>query len=348
MVVDSGSSPRGRGLKRKLLAVALSLLASLVAGELLVRILTEAPLPEQLPILTVRANRFRGWEMLPGETHYTYDHPVTVNGLGLRGAEVGPKGEGETRVLVLGDSLIYGQGVADDETLPVYLEGYLATQRPAERWTVVNAGLRAYDTRQELGLIEELGAAIEPDVVVLAWYRNDFLERDIEGTFERLSASGPIAFDTGRPMEGSEVWKWRAKQLVRRSALAMFLHDALKRKHGGQIADETPAGLERLAGYLDRFVALGRAQGFRPLFLTIPGAEQIPAANADRSPDREARALAAERGIPTLDLYQPLRALFEREGALPTVPYDGHYAAAANRALGEAVGAFVLAALAGE
>ncbi len=345
---------RNRSWRKRLAAASLSLALCLVVAELLVRAVAGAPLPERLPILTVRANPYRGWEMLPGEAHYTYDHRVAVNALGLRGPEVAPKPPGERRVLALGDSLVYGQGVADDETLPRLLERELnarprslvdqdgaAAAEPGP-WTVVNAGHRAYDTRQELGLLEELGPAIDADVVVLFWYRNDFLERDVEGTHARLAASGPIAFDVGRPVEGVEAWKWRAKQLLRRSAALMFVHDALKRKHHGQIADETPAGLERLAGYLDGFLRLAEEQGFQPLFCTIPGPEQIPAGAADRSPDREARALAAARGIPTLDLYHALRALYEHAGELPVVPYDGHYAARSNAAMAAAVRALVL------
>jgi len=337
-----------RRRKRGLIAALLALLVSGLVGELLVRALVGAPLPERLPILAVRANPYRGWEMVPGETHYTYHHRVTVNALGLRGAEVRPKAPGELRVLALGDSLVYGQAVGDDETLPRYLEQALAANDPSHRaWTVVNAGLRAYDTRQELGLLEELGETIDPDVVVLFWFRNDFLERDVVGTNERLAASGPIAFDVGLPLEGYELVKWRAKQLARRSALAMFLHDSLKRKHDGQIADETPAGLERLAGYLDRYAALARERGFRPLFCTVPGSEQVPAGAAERSPDGEARVLAEARGIESLDLYHALRALHERLGAVPTVPFDGHYAAPANRAMAEAVCALVLGTTAG-
>ncbi len=78
------AGPKGvrRAWRSKLLAATLALLACFVVGEVLVRVLAEAPLSERLPILEVRANAVRGWEMLPGQTHYTYHYPVTVNALG--------------------------------------------------------------------------------------------------------------------------------------------------------------------------------------------------------------------------------------------------------------------------
>ena len=77
-------------LRRRLAALGISLVAAAVAGELLVRAWIGAPLRERLPILMMQSNPARGWMMVPGETHYTYHHPVHVNALGLRGPEVRP------------------------------------------------------------------------------------------------------------------------------------------------------------------------------------------------------------------------------------------------------------------
>jgi hypothetical protein len=155
--------------RKRILALALALGASLLVAEIAVRVLAGSPLAERLPVMMVRANPRRGWEMVPGE-HYTYQHRVQVNSLGLRGPELAAKRPGERRILFLGDSLTYGQGVADDETVPAALERALAERAPQQRWSVVNAGCRAYGTSHELGLLAELGARIQPDVVLLGWY----------------------------------------------------------------------------------------------------------------------------------------------------------------------------------
>ncbi|MEO0651848.1 MAG: SGNH/GDSL hydrolase family protein, partial [Planctomycetota bacterium] len=251
-------------------AVAIGLSAAGLGGEVLARARLVHPLPERLPLMEVRAHPTRGWEMVPSRDHFTYDKPVRVNALGLRGPEVEAKAPGELRVLALGDSMVYGQGVPEDGTLPHLLERRLEQhlERPV---TVVNGGLRAYDTLLELALLEELGPAIDPDLVVLFWYGNDFATRDPEGAAARLERSGPIAFDLGQPAEGSAMLKWRLVQLARRSVLAMALQDARQRRFGDQrwlaAADWM---LPKVPDWFDRFYRLCDQLGARGVVMVSP------------------------------------------------------------------------------
>src|SRR5688572_9791142 len=214
------TSGTGRRLRKRVLALCLALGASALVAELCVRLCVGAPLAERLPLMTVRANALRGWEMVPGE-HYTYHHRVRVNSLGLRGPELGAREANEERILFLGDSLTYGQGVADDETMPAALARALEERAPSHRWTVVNGGNRAYGTEQEVALLEELGARIRPDIVLLGWYWNDVSERAIQPTFEAFRPRGEFVFDTGGRLEGWERVSWHVRELPRRSALVM-------------------------------------------------------------------------------------------------------------------------------
>ncbi|MEM7306080.1 MAG: SGNH/GDSL hydrolase family protein [Planctomycetota bacterium] len=336
---------RGRlaRLRRGLLASALALLVAFALVEALARMRFGTPLAERLPICRVEANPHRGWQMVPGETHYTYLHEVHINALGLRGPEVLPKAEGERRVLALGDSLIYGQGVADDQTLPFHLELFLNERDGDRPWTVINAGHRAYDTRQELGLLEELGDQLRPDVVVVFWYWNDVKERDIDGTFRNLSESGPIAFDTGAAMEGWTKTKWQLKQLVRRSALIMTAHDKRKNRAG----DPTPPdfldnAMKRLDGYLVRFQELSARDGFDLVFALVPDANGLVGPYLSLEITDRARRVAEERGVRICLLRPALEGLLKDLGELPVLPYDGHYTAAGNRAMAEAAAAALL------
>jgi len=340
MLVD----PPRRTWRRKLLALAIALLASLLVGEIVVRVAVGAPLSERLPILFMRANPTRGWEMVPG-THYTYHHPVQVNGLGLRGPELEAKAEGELRVLALGDSLIYGQGVGDEETLPHYLGESLRTLDLEERpWTAVNAGHRSYDTRQELALLEELGPAIQPDVVVVFWYWNDLIERDIVKTYTNLKERGEVSFDTGDRVEGWSRVNWYAHELLRRSALLMLVHDLRRRGDPLRLVGDQPVeeGFERLAGYLDRLQRLGAEAGFVPLVAVIPDANALSGPHQSRDLDQRVLVLARERGLACVNLRTALEPLVEQGGSLPVIPYDGHYAPRANAAMARAVAEQVL------
>lgn len=328
-----GAGTSGRKQKR-LLALGLSLALSFALGEFAVRLLVGTPLAERLPLMAVRANPFRGWEMVPGE-HYTYQHRVQVNALGLRGPELGPKASGEVRVLFLGDSLTYGQGVGDDETVPFQLERALRARAPTRRWTVVNAGVRAYGTAQELGLLAELGARIQPDVVLLGWYWNDVVERPIETTYAAYRERGEFCFDTGARLEGLARLRWRFEQLPRKSALLMLVHDLVSSKAQVYAPELAEQGFELLGGLLERFRAASAGLGARPVVALFPDAKRLVGREDTRSYDERAVALARAHGLAVIELLEALVPLYRARGELPILPFDGHYDAEANRALGE-------------
>jgi len=342
-ILEMSGPKKKSSMKRKLLALAISVLASFLVAEVLVRVLVGSPYVERLPIMRMQANPHRGWEMVPGEDHYTYHHLVRVNSHGLRGPEIGAKAEGTTRVLVLGDSLVYGQGVGEDETLPHYLEVLLEERKPGSDWEVINGGHRAYATHQELALLEELGSELHPDVVVCLWYWNDTMERDVEATYERWKDREPVAFDTGTTIEGWEWWKWQGKQLVRRSALANFLYDTIGKSGGTPTKQEVyDGGILRLDRYLGRFLALGERMGFRFVFAIIPDPNALLGPHESIDVNRDAADKARARGIPALDLTPPVRRLYEEEDRMPVIPFDGHYLPEGNRAMAGALADHIL------
>jgi len=328
--------PAGSPWRRRLLALAISLGISFLMGEIFVRLVVGSPLSERLPVLHMRANEHRGWEMVEG-VHYTYYHPAFVNSLGLRNPEVAPRQPNEVRVLMLGDSLVYGQGVGDDETLPFALQEVCEASDADERsWTVINSGHRAYDTRQELGLLDQLGSELDPDIVVMCWYWNDLAEREIERMYQRIRGRGELAFDTGSRIEGWAKVQWWSHELLRRSALTMYLHDLVDRSQAENMSPAViEAGLAKLAAYLERFVARCDELGARPLFCVIPDPGALLGPHASTDVVDRALRMAQEQGIPTVHPASGLEAYFQENGRLPVIPFDGHYLSEGNRIMAE-------------
>lgn len=101
--------------------------------------------------------------------------PFSTDALGLRTRPGPPPEEGALRILLLGDSVAFGCGVADDESLGAVLEEELRRARPAARpapvvltaatlgWTVANA---------RRWLLDHF-ADVEPDVVLHIVVGND-------------------------------------------------------------------------------------------------------------------------------------------------------------------------------
>jgi hypothetical protein len=113
---------------------------------------------------------------------------MSVNSLGLRGEEVGAeKPPGMYRILGLGDSFAFGEGVKDDDTFLHRLQLRLnatphqannptiqqSNNPPATRYEVLNAGVQGYNTRDEVVYLEHRWLALKPDLVLIVFYIND-------------------------------------------------------------------------------------------------------------------------------------------------------------------------------
>jgi len=92
-----------------------------------------------------------------------------VNSLGFRGPEISSgRRTGTVRIVVLGDSFTYGEGVTAAEALPAQLE-HLLNQRRSGRFEVFHLGVPGYNSAQEFAYLKEAGLALKPDLVVVAF-----------------------------------------------------------------------------------------------------------------------------------------------------------------------------------
>ena len=125
-------------------------------------------LAEYDPDPALRYRMRANWQHDVGEIRYR------LNSHGLRGPQVGAKSTDRPRILVLGDSYVFGLGIAEEHTIPVRLAAQLAERgQPSE---VLNLGVPSYQTAQEAAWLERVGWSLEPDLVVLVYYANDHVE----------------------------------------------------------------------------------------------------------------------------------------------------------------------------
>lgn len=101
-------------------------------------------------------------------------NPILINSMGLRDREYAPrKPEGVFRILVLGDSVVFGDGIRAQDTFVKKLEAGLNPNPRGLKVEAPNGGVRGYNTFQELRLLKEVGLKLEPDLVILAYVLND-------------------------------------------------------------------------------------------------------------------------------------------------------------------------------
>jgi hypothetical protein len=100
----------------------------------------------------------------------------SYNSFGLRGTEFSEAApEEEFRILAVGDSITFGQGVADHETFAYQLQEMLGEAGVGECVLVINAGKPGANTVSELRWLTEYGLNFAPDLVLLQFYLNDVM-----------------------------------------------------------------------------------------------------------------------------------------------------------------------------
>ena len=120
----------------------------------------------------------RRQRLAPGYTGWFAGVPVKINSLGLRDNREYSleKAPGTVRLLVLGDSVTFGHGSVYEHTYPALLEQKLHAWRPDVDWQVWNAAVPGYNTSQELAQLLEVGPRFQPDVVIVGFFENDFVD----------------------------------------------------------------------------------------------------------------------------------------------------------------------------
>lgn len=169
-------------------------------------------------------------------------HPE-VSSQGLRDREFAiPKPAEVTRVMLLGDSVVFGVDVAVEEALSRQLQERLRAALPARSIEVMNAGVHGWSPHNELAWFEAEGVRFQPDLVVVVFCLNDVADPHLHWQYAQgLSASIPAAAlpdadyhrDHAAPRLAAQFDRHQRRQrqplrTLRRSALFRLLSDAME------------------------------------------------------------------------------------------------------------------------
>jgi len=122
----------------------------------------------------------RGYRHRPNSEVVIKNHPFAPQGLlsyksnslGYRNREIGPKiGR---RILFLGDSITFGFDIPEENTFVRLVE--VQARRNGENWETINSAVKGLGLDAELAVLGESGLSLQPDLVLLDFYLNDFQE----------------------------------------------------------------------------------------------------------------------------------------------------------------------------
>lgn len=152
------------------------------------------------------------YELRPGLSGTFLGAPFSINGHGLRDRPYSlDKPPGTFRIVGLGDSVMFGWGVGQDESYLEVLEAALNRDGgQGRRFEVLNFAVPGYNTAMEVETFERKALAFDPDLVVLHFVRNDFdpprflLEPRSPWALDRSALWGLVTTRLGWLAESSE------------------------------------------------------------------------------------------------------------------------------------------------
>jgi|GEM_PF-1969502 len=337
-----------------------SCLLAAVLGEIAVRLFL--PPPQKVSIREMAApgrltDRKGGTFVIPTERGYRNaplselvieHHPWSpnvplvfkTNSLGYRNPEIGPK-RGK-RLLFLGDSITFGHGVNEEWTFVRLVEKLARSQ--GDNWETVNGAVEGLGTDGELAVLNETGLALQPDVVVLDFYLNDFSESPgifitrLPGLLDRSWLAHKVErFFTShlfistaeenisaiQPMQKppDEIFAWRDEFKKNSTVLpphqkpdptAQAFQEAVLQNFKDWGSAFSPRVWKNLEPLLEEFTRLAKEHRFRFVLVAFPVRAQVETTPLFDYPQQRLSQMAGALKVPCLDLLPLLRMDFEK------------------------------------
>jgi lysophospholipase L1-like esterase len=331
---------------------------ALVLAESVVRVVAPQPALLQSPHTYTRDTAL-GYRLSPGHVGFLgnrveYMTRVQVNPGGWRGPPPTDAPAYHSRVLFVGDSFVFGQGVEEHDAVPARLQARMA--EVGDTVDMINAGVPGYGTSQAVAWLERYGVPRAPDVVILGAFLGNDIQDNARDPGTRWQIKGHAGEGDARWFRPATDWLYAHSDLYR---LSRSLPDALRERfrrgaerrdvrsvlerYGTAEAPQRQRGLMETARSLERLSVIGRMKNIEVVVVLFPEALQVePWRQASlrrligteididwRWPNRQIDSLAQLLGVPALDLTGVFaRAALARDTLY--FPIDGHWTPAGH------------------
>ncbi len=286
------------------------------------------------------------WKLAPRA-----EGPLATNELGLR--DLPFRHDARYKVLILGDSVSWGNGVADvSRVYPQILERQLEAVRPGDTFEVVNAGVPGYSTFQELRYLEKHGLALEPDVIVLQFCLNDVVER-----YRALAEYGGnrhfLGVDTRGALSGAFGaairWSRAFEMLVYELQHTARDYDEYRGENlaRDRLSRENASAWAQTIAEIDAIRRLANRHEIPLVLMIAPYLFQVQRPTTKRQPQDRLLAYASNRGMTAVDLL-PVFSRASRGRAVNLFNDASHFSERGHAIAAHALVQPVLHALDGE
>lgn len=354
LVIWLARSKRVYTKRRGQAVIRLSIVSATILGSLLGMELALRAVHYYKPIQAERHYFFSydevlGWKHRPDRVSLFKGHRVQINHRGVRDDEITDQHDSAgARILLLGDSQLFGDGVSFEETFSERLENIRGVQ-------AINAGVIGYGTDQELLYFEREGASYRPTLTIVCLNAYDLLDNistrirsgyskpvfELAGDGLRL-ANVPVP--AGSALDRTQLWLRGASHLY--TTVSRTMRGTRTRSDPALDQDDPrevfPAdrdfdrSLEVTRRILGRLAEYGRRLGSQMMVIYLPYQMDFGGEERYRSKSSQLAAelgrWGREAGFHVLDLRPALRAENPRALFLDTMHLSagGHRRVAAT------------------
>jgi len=291
-------------------------------------------------------------QLRPNQNSFTHSFTVITNSYGLRNDEFSLKPKPQTfRILCLGDSLTFGNGVKVQDTYPQRLQLMLNSHPGGKSFEVINAGVPAYDTWQEAVYLREYGVNFSPQLVIIGFYANDIVPRP-KTIRQTLDESGFRSRDGVKRIISSET-----VHVLKRSRVLLFVKDLYEKvinrlnpsseyRHKLSLLEGTNEpfienGWKEVETSIGEMRSLGEKHGFQLLVVLFPMADEVIGGYPNATYRARLREMAERYEIHFVDLLGPFKTSSDDFGPL-FIEWDGHPNARGYEIAAREIGKFLL------
>jgi hypothetical protein len=258
---------------------------------------------------------YRLWKSAQMCDRYPLDSPDVIpiisNADGFRSSREYDEPDPRRRILVVGDSFVYGMGVREEERFTEMLEAL----EPA--WRVDSLGMPGWGLDLMIRGLDRVGLKANPSMVILAVYTDDF--RRLLPYYSGMGyAYVKFELNDGRLKTKPHPYAsgWRRLRIIH------SLYELYWR------SEHTRNRYDLNEALLNRFLELGDQHNFEPVVLFLPG---VGDTSEDRARRRFLQSWAGARNVPYLDLSDPIHDVGVQQtyiGGNPHWNATGHQIAA--------------------
>ncbi|MFC2173541.1 GDSL-type esterase/lipase family protein [Acidobacteriota bacterium] len=272
------------------------------------------------------------YELVPGLDVIFKGTPTTTTAEGFRTTRYSCEEACDKTIIGLGDSIMFGWKVRDEETYLSQLARKLNNSDSS--WQIINLAVPGYNTVMEVESLKEKGLSYHPDIVVIEYVQNDFdLPNFIRGT-DSISL-----FDVNESYLYDVIFRGASRNYQVKLAGAPVCQSAplLKFENDPQKVSEQYRHLIGINAYRRAMQDLRSLQdeyGFKTVLITFA---QTPP---------EIRTVCEDLSIPYFSVVESDKVKnFLDENSIETkalsIPDDGHHSVLGHRCVAQALTHFI-------